>query len=103
MSTNHTSLLSDENEKERPFNNKKRAGIIASAAILVMGMLILGIIIYTRSRNLRRNDNYESRKEDLELPVFDLTTIAHATNNFSSSNKLGEGGFGPVYKVTIFR
>lgn len=28
---------------------------------------------------------------------FDFYTIAEATNNFS--HKLGEGGFGPVYKV----
>ncbi|CAN1775111.1 G-type lectin S-receptor-like serine/threonine-protein kinase At4g27290 [Linum perenne] len=32
------------------------------------------------------------------LPIFDLNTVAAATNNFSVSNKLGEGGFGPVYK-----
>ena len=35
----------------------------------------------------------------MDLPTFDLSIIAKATNNFSSSNKLGEGGFGPVYKV----
>ncbi|KAK8675394.1 hypothetical protein V6N13_033461 [Hibiscus sabdariffa] len=33
-----------------------------------------------------------------DLPYFDLTTIAAATNDFSSDNKLGQGGFGPVYK-----
>jgi len=31
--------------------------------------------------------------------LFDMHTIRTATNNFSSSNKLGQGGFGPVYKV----
>ncbi|XP_040377653.1 G-type lectin S-receptor-like serine/threonine-protein kinase At4g27290 [Oryza brachyantha] len=36
--------------------------------------------------------------DDLELPVFDLGTIAAATDGFSINNKLGEGGFGPVYK-----
>ena len=41
----------------------------------------------------------EGRKEEIELPIFDLTVIANATNNFSRNNKLGEGGFGPVYKV----
>jgi hypothetical protein len=35
----------------------------------------------------------------MELPIFDLTTIANATHNFSNNNKLGEGGFGLVYKV----
>ncbi|XP_042520167.1 G-type lectin S-receptor-like serine/threonine-protein kinase At4g27290 isoform X2 [Macadamia integrifolia] len=40
----------------------------------------------------------KSQMDDLELPCFNLATIAIATNNFSDSNKLGEGGFGPVYK-----
>ena len=34
-----------------------------------------------------------------ELQFFDLNTIAAATNNFSSKNELGCGGFGSVYKV----
>ena len=39
------------------------------------------------------------REEDMELPMFDLSTISRATDDFSLNNKLGEGGFGPVYKV----
>jgi hypothetical protein len=34
-----------------------------------------------------------------ESPHIDLASILAATNNFSDSNKLGQGGFGPVYKV----
>jgi len=34
-----------------------------------------------------------------EMHYFDLSTMQAATNNFSDANKLGEGGFGPVYKV----
>jgi hypothetical protein len=37
--------------------------------------------------------------EDLELPLFDRSIIAAATNDFAFANKVGEGGFGPVYKV----
>ncbi|CAN6558005.1 unnamed protein product [Malus baccata var. baccata] len=54
----------------------------------------------TEIRERDRNNEGETEGE-LELPVFDLTTIASATDNFSSDNKLGEGGFGPVYKGTL--
>ncbi|BFG43135.1 hypothetical protein CerSpe_294090 [Prunus speciosa] len=37
-----------------------------------------------------------------DIPFFDLTTIAAATDNFSLANKLGKGGFGSVYKVVVF-
>ena len=36
---------------------------------------------------------------DLELPLFDFTTINYATDNFSIKNVLGQGGFGPLFKV----
>ncbi|GKV15814.1 hypothetical protein SLEP1_g26563 [Rubroshorea leprosula] len=50
----------------------------------------------------RRKDYMNDGEEELMLlPVFDFETIASATNNFSSNNKLGQGGFGPVYKGTL--
>ncbi|XP_057451836.1 uncharacterized protein LOC130743613 [Lotus japonicus] len=38
-----------------------------------------------------------SQLAEIDLPLFDLTTIAAATNGFSMNKKIGEGGFGPVY------
>ncbi|KAF3589190.1 hypothetical protein F2Q69_00028501, partial [Brassica cretica] len=35
---------------------------------------------------------------DLELPLMEFDAIATATDNFSDANKLGQGGFGIVYK-----
>jgi len=37
--------------------------------------------------------------EVMDLPTFDFSVLANATRNFSTENKLGEGSFGPVYKV----
>ena len=50
---------------------------------------------------MQRRSNNNDMKEELELPFFNMDELASATNNFSDSNKLGEGGFGPVYKVII--
>jgi hypothetical protein len=36
---------------------------------------------------------------NLEFSLYDFSQIADATDNFSPNNMLGEGGFGPVYKV----
>ncbi|TYG97187.1 hypothetical protein ES288_A10G018100v1 [Gossypium darwinii] len=36
-----------------------------------------------------------------EFPFFDLATIRVATDDFSDSNKLGQGGFGTVYKGVL--
>lgn len=48
-------------------------------------------------------DSGEFREEgettDIGLPFFDLEIILEATHNFSDANKLGQGGYGPVYKV----
>lgn len=33
------------------------------------------------------------------LTIYSLAEIEAATNKFSFENKLGEGGYGPVYKV----
>jgi hypothetical protein len=33
------------------------------------------------------------------LSLYDFSQIKEATSNFSSENKLGQGGFGTVYKV----
>ena len=42
------------------------------------------------------------QNEDLEVPFFSLDSLATATNNFPSNNKLGEGGFGLVYRVNLY-
>ncbi|KAK9991779.1 hypothetical protein SO802_026764 [Lithocarpus litseifolius] len=43
-----------------------------------------------------KNDDATKRLEALK---FNFSTIKAATNNFSNANKIGEGGFGSVYKA----
>ncbi|XP_059437486.1 G-type lectin S-receptor-like serine/threonine-protein kinase B120 [Corylus avellana] len=44
------------------------------------------------------NNTKKQEKKDAELPLFSFESILAASNNFSIVNKLGEGGFGHVYK-----
>ncbi|CAL5391019.1 unnamed protein product [Camellia sinensis] len=110
-------MASSELVRQADSNGKKRE-IVAVTLALLIGLLLLGIslIVYLRKRK-RKNSQLnkegilmhkseqgytdKTQKEDLELPLFDLTIIADSTNNFSINNKLGEGGFGPVYKGTL--
>lgn len=49
----------------------------------------------------RRHISRENKTEDLELPLMEFEAVAMATNYFSNANKLGQGGFGIVYKVQM--
>ncbi|EFH45829.1 predicted protein [Arabidopsis lyrata subsp. lyrata] len=57
--------------------------------------------IETVQRESLRVSSRKQEEEDLELPFLDLDTISEATSGFSDVNKLGQGGFGPVYKGTL--
>nr|GMD96451.1 G-type lectin S-receptor-like serine/threonine-protein kinase At4g27290 [Ipomoea batatas] len=37
----------------------------------------------------------------LSLSLFEVSTITKATHNFSLNNKIGEGGYGPIYKGVL--
>ena len=44
----------------------------------------------------------ELAKKDVKPNLYSYAEIRVATDNFNPSNKLGEGGFGVVYKVCIY-
>ncbi|KAJ6967047.1 hypothetical protein NC652_004565 [Populus alba x Populus x berolinensis] len=87
--------------------------IILASAGFVSLMGLAGILWYLRRRRLREkylnelltldstNDTLELENDGNKghnLKVHSAATIMAATNSFSADNKLGQGGFGPVYK-----
>ncbi|KAJ1394187.1 putative serine/threonine-protein kinase [Sesbania bispinosa] len=101
----------DASELEHANDGHKKGVIVAVIVFLVVaavsGILILGWCYKKKSRtnikeksefSINRDHNSGMQVDDMDLPVFDLSTIAKATSNFTINNKIGEGGFGPVYR-----
>ncbi|XP_022877606.1 G-type lectin S-receptor-like serine/threonine-protein kinase At4g27290 isoform X4 [Olea europaea var. sylvestris] len=84
--------------------NGRNKKVLELSLSLSIGMILLGLslMLYLRRRKKRnhrlRSCGRQGHNKDIEIPMFDLYTISKATNNFSVNNKLGEGGFGHVYK-----
>ncbi|CAN1347365.1 G-type lectin S-receptor-like serine/threonine-protein kinase At4g27290 [Linum perenne] len=87
-------------------SSRKKAIIVICVVISSLALMTLVVVVLylRRKRRLIREraplpmiKTQKERNEEMELPTFDLSTIENATNNFANSNKLGEGGFGPVY------
>ncbi|CAN8294232.1 unnamed protein product [Cochlearia groenlandica] len=88
-------------------------------AVMLLMIILFGFIKKRRQSNSHRRpsstfapssfdlddslmlEELDDKSRNRELPLFELSTIASATNHFSFRNKLGAGGFGPVYKGVL--
>ncbi|KAM0063302.1 putative protein kinase RLK-Pelle-DLSV family [Helianthus debilis subsp. tardiflorus] len=104
----HSEIESTGNIK-RSGVGRRRIQVIVPVAFVVLITLVSICLFYrfnkkkqqqVRPGNESKSEN-RSGDEDFELPLFGLSVILEATNNFSLNNKLGEGGFGPVYKGVL--
>ncbi|WCJ43325.1 Leucine-rich repeat transmembrane protein kinase [Euphorbia peplus] len=75
------------------------AGIVA--AICVVVMIILIVLRKKGYLGGKEPVDNELRGLDLQTGYFTLRQIKRATNNFDPTFKIGEGGFGPVYKGVL--
>ncbi|KAM1059285.1 hypothetical protein TB2_023590 [Malus domestica] len=82
---------------------KQRSDVIAIAIVSAIVGILATIFGYLLWKKTVRNEGKAGggRNDTDQLPPFSLKSILAATNNFSDSNKIGEGGFGPVYKGTL--
>lgn len=86
--------------------SSKKKHVVAVVIPLGLAFIILscfGIYLLMKKKKPVVGESYvkEGRGQEMELPLFDMSAIENATNNFSYENKLGEGGFGPVYKGSL--
>ncbi|XP_031120589.1 G-type lectin S-receptor-like serine/threonine-protein kinase At4g27290 [Ipomoea triloba] len=88
--------------KTEPIHSSSRG---KKTQILVLCLSLLVVIVFAGlliSWYFSKKKTTEQKlKKELELRIFDWSTILRATNNFSEKNKLGQGGFGTVYKGAL--
>ncbi|KAF8035270.1 hypothetical protein BT93_C1329 [Corymbia citriodora subsp. variegata] len=71
---------------------------VASVVLLLLILLVLRLTGFLGGKEI---EDPELRGLDLQTSHFTLRQIKASTGNFDSVNKIGEGGFGPVYKGTL--
>ncbi|CAL5205962.1 unnamed protein product [Lathyrus oleraceus] len=86
----------------------KRSTIVGIGVAIPIGVVVLVFIFFCICLKIRKSkkkfeDIQEEEDQDGKIEVLEplqlnFNTICNATNDFFDSNKLGEGGFGIVYK-----
>ncbi|ONI18605.1 hypothetical protein PRUPE_3G226100 [Prunus persica] len=108
--------------EEQPISKVRVSLMLITVAVVTSGIFLACIIfVYTWRRKITKRqdkinraqldserrvqeliDTGEFKEEDekgIDVPFFDLQSILDATDSFSEANKLGQGGYGPVYKL----
>ncbi|XP_076921301.1 G-type lectin S-receptor-like serine/threonine-protein kinase At4g27290 isoform X2 [Bidens hawaiensis] len=111
LSNLSTPIIGGNRGPRSRFPKKRRLIITISLSTLAGLFVIIAICVWIKRNSrtdveregkvLEKDHNSSRKKGSIELPVFTLSTISRATNKFSDDNKLGEGGFGPVYKGVL--
>ncbi|KAL5081435.1 hypothetical protein RYX36_009856 [Vicia faba] len=71
-------------------------GIVVATTVIII--LVFGILWWKGCFGKKNSLARELESLDIQTGLFTLRQINAATNHFDISNKIGEGGFGPVYK-----
>ncbi|XP_020554511.1 probable LRR receptor-like serine/threonine-protein kinase At1g56140 [Sesamum indicum] len=85
-----------------PGEKKNHTGLIVGIVVSVAAASLLSLAaVYYVYRRRKRQKNFEDEVllgVDVRPYTFSYSELKTATDDFSPDNKLGEGGFGPVYK-----
>ncbi|KAI8570432.1 hypothetical protein RHMOL_Rhmol01G0033700 [Rhododendron molle] len=107
------SKAAQEDEKDPRNKRQFLLLVILLPTATTVTLLLVFVTLYLRKR-ARRSKGWMGEGKELQsllasvgnandpnLLVFSLTNLVEATNNFSFENKLGEGGYGPVYEGVL--
>uniref|UniRef100_M1CSF9 non-specific serine/threonine protein kinase n=1 Tax=Solanum tuberosum TaxID=4113 RepID=M1CSF9_SOLTU len=91
---------------ERDFNTGNGLPVGAVIGIVLASIVVVLIVLFALWKKgifggKNNEEELELRALDLQTGHFRLRQIKAATNNFDPANKIGEGGFGPVYKGVL--
>ena len=75
--------------------------VLRSLCLLII--LFIGLLLPNANHDsLKDEDNVETRTQP-NVPFFNFKTIMATTNNFALENKIGQRGFGSIYKVFLLQ
>ncbi|KAK9904542.1 hypothetical protein M0R45_000624 [Rubus argutus] len=87
--------------KPTSVSKKNRTGLVVGIVVgggLLLILLLAVLYIVQRRKRPNTSDDEDLSGIDIGPLTFSFSELKTATNDFSPVNKLGEGGFGPVYK-----
>ncbi|RLM58032.1 hypothetical protein C2845_PM18G10660 [Panicum miliaceum] len=91
-----------------PKHKKPMSKVLVVALVAPLFALFISVIVSfgTMRRHMKAKMNVHGDEaliwglegRNPEFTIYDFSQVLEATGNFSDDNKLGQGGFGPVYK-----
>ncbi|XP_068319353.1 probable LRR receptor-like serine/threonine-protein kinase At1g56140 [Pyrus communis] len=88
---------------KKNFTKKSKTGLTVGIAVLVgvVSLVLIFAILYMRRKKSKKEDDEDILGLGPRPYTFSYAELRDATEDFNPSNKLGEGGYGPVYKGTL--
>ncbi|KAH9717276.1 L-type lectin-domain containing receptor kinase IX.1 [Citrus sinensis] len=86
----------------KEINGRETIKIKVDVGVSIGGVVIMGILLLWKWKQRKETETFTWVNDDLSRDAgprrFSYKDLASATNNFSNERKLGQGGFGAVYR-----